>query len=230
MIYNRCKILNLVVIIVASTLNLVGQEISVSSGLTISTQAYNKLLFQPTVQGHHNIISGFLRFGYAHKLSNKLDIEANLQHIEKGYKYKGINIGTAAKNYDLLYEYRLNYIETPLLIKLNGNRFSYKFGPVFSYLYQANYRYVDVTRLTKNGVTSIYPSSYFGPYPNDRYRKFDFGLMLGIDYRINDNISLMLETSKHFVRTDFVGPQRRYNDIMFQQVYFLGIKYKLKKK
>ncbi len=227
MIFKLCKIGVFLTFFVCSSLALFGQEISLSAGLTIASQAYNKLLFQPTVQGQHNIISGFIRVGYEYKINNKWGLELSVQHTEKGYKYKGINIGTPNKTYDLLYEYRLNYIEVPLLVKLKGKKLGCKFGPIVSYLYQANYRYVDKTTLNQNGVVSVYPSSYFGPYPFNRYQKFDFGLMLGIDVKLTNNIVLMLETTKHFVRTDFFAKQRGYNDVMYQQVYLLGIKYKL---
>lgn len=201
-------------------------QFSLDLGGTISTQAYNRVKIRKTVQGHHNILSGYVRLTYERKLKKNMGVSIGIQHIEKGYKYSGINIGTPTKNYDLTYEYRLNYVEVPLCFAYKLNRFGFTTGTIVSYLYAANYRYNDVTRVTQNGITSVYATSYSDKYPNDRYRKWDIGVLLGVSYKLNKYLDVECSLSKHFTRTDKVASQYRYNDIMYNQVYMLGLKYK----
>lgn len=201
------------------------QIVVLGGGVAISTQSYSRFLPQPTVRGNHNLITSFIKVGYIKKVDESKSLELSLQNAEKGYDYSGIGIGSARTKYDLFYEYRLNYLEAPISFKFQKQKFGFKSGVIVSYLYKANYRYSDQSIVSQNGTTSIYRSEYFGEYPFSRFRKWDFGVLLGLTYKVYKNFSIDLNITKHFVRTDSFGPQTRYNDIMYQQYYSLGCNY-----
>jgi len=201
------------------------QGLIFSSGVSVSTQAYSNINITRTVQGHHNIVSAYSKVAYEISVKPNWFIQFGCQHVEKGYKYEGRNIGNAKTNYNLTYEYRLNYIEIPLIFTYRRNKIGYNFGVSGSYMYRANYRYFDESFVQSNGVKSVYRSSYFGEYPFERYQKWDIGLLVGLNYKLSKKLIIDLVVTKHMIRTDFVGPQIGYNDIMYQQVYMLGLNY-----
>lgn len=75
------------------------------------------------------------------------------------------------------FEIRLNYTEVPLLIRYNTRRVYFDAGVSFGYMFK-------VRTWDANGET----------VPQE-FKKFEFGMVAGIGYNLNDNFSIALVTS-----------------------------------
>lgn len=200
---------------------------SLKAGMAISTQAYHNTAFLPTIKGHHNIVAPFINLQYSWKLSEKAEISAAIQQVEKGFIFKSAHVksGTAT-SYSTEYQYRLGYVEMSINFTFHVKRFGGMIGWIPSYLYEANYRYKDVTNVNQTGKPAkVFVSSYNGVYPFSRFRTWDMGINLGLKYKLNDYFEVELNVQKHFLRTDMRAPQTGYADIMYNQSYLLGLRY-----
>lgn len=196
--------------------------------MAISTQAYHKTTFLPTIKGQHNIVAPFINLQYSWKFSEQMEINAGIQQIEKGFIFRAVNVNSGtATSYSTEYQYRLGYIEMPINFIYYFKRFGAVIGWVPSYLYEANYRYKDVTNVNHTGKPSkVFTSSYNNVYPFSRFREWDMGVNLGLKYKISNYFDAELTVQKHFLRTDMRAPQTGYADIMYNQSYLLGLRYR----
>lgn len=202
---------------------------SVKSGLAISSQAYHNNRLQPTISAIHNLNSGFVQFQANYKVTKWIDVAMGMQLVEKGFVYDVKNVGLGTPTvFSTMYQYNLLYGELPLNAIFRLRKFSLAIGAIASYLIKANYDYKDRTLTTRpNKPPSIFDTQFFGEYPFDRFRKWDWGVNVGLSYRILKDFEIECNLQKHFIRVDKIAPQKGYADVMYNQSYLIGIRYYL---
>lgn len=204
--------------------------LQLKSGVSISTQAYYLNHLTPTVKGNHNTVSGVLNISATYRIKNKIGVSSGLQIIEKGFNYSVRNVGSGTSTvFSTDYQYALRFLEIPVNFYYDKNRFGILIGFIVSYMYDNDYRYRDVTITTKPGRSSVvFKSDYYGSYPiKDRFKKWDFGINLGLVYRISEHFGVEITVQKHFIKLDKFAPKYGYSDIMYNQCYLFGIVYKI---
>jgi hypothetical protein len=196
---------------------------SINSGLSISSQSYSKFTFGNVHQGKGTkILSPFINIQYAIPIKN-FSILFGAQVIEKGFSFSYISKRYGDLQFDLDYQILLNYIEMPLGVSYKfDDRLIFQIGTITSYLLEANYRYKEVRR-TFNTPT-IFVSNY-SQKQYDRFKNWDFGLNFGLSSKIINGLYLDLSVQRHFVNAD----NWNTTDIMFNEVYLVGLRYKFLK-
>lgn len=142
-------------------------------------------------------VGGFVRYG----LSEKWSAQFEIAYVQKGSRNDfsiSENDPSQASEFFLM---RLNYIEIPLLIKFSHRNFVYEAGLYYGSLVGLYMEYRQ-----DNGRVS-------GPYENlDEFNQqlidngetklvkdYDFGGMVGLAYKITDNILGLLRISTSFI-------------------------------
>jgi opacity protein-like surface antigen len=127
------------------------------------------------------VVGGFVN----HKISGGFDAQFELKFIQKGSR----QTAKSSNNY-FSWKIALNYVEMPLFVKYSFNEKRKKLkkivpeaGLTLSYL--ANYTYSD----------------YNGPLINiiNPYNKFDYGVLVGVSYKLNEKLSVNLRYTYSFL-------------------------------
>lgn len=156
-----------------------------------------------------------------------MDVAIGLQLLEKGFVYEVNNVGSGSPTvFSTRYQYNLLYGELPINAIFKLRKFSLTVGGIASYLMKANYFKKDITITNRpNQLPAVYDTQYFGEYPFDRFRKWDWGVNLGLSYRISQDFEFECNLQKHFIRVDHYAPQTGYADVMYNQCYLFGVRY-----
>jgi hypothetical protein len=115
------------------------------------------------------------------KISNSIGLQLELLYSMQGANYKAGSKNCIDK---------LDYINAPLMFKfyvIESRRLSIDIGPQFGYVVNAKYK--------ESGKTT-------NAYSNDRLKKFDVSLGLGVSYKIKDRFDLVLRGTEGLTKID----------------------------
>ena len=129
--------------------------------------------------------NGFYAGVYASiPLDETISLQPGINYVQKGYTLKGdLDIkgigflGAGAKA-----QLQTDYIEIPLLVKLNLDKFEVFAGPQVGYLMNANVK-------TSAGILGVNLLNKDFDVSN-QFNKWDAGLNFGLGYKITDNIDV----------------------------------------
>ncbi len=196
------------------------------SGLSVSAQAKDAWKHYPSLKDVNNIKSVYAGIYYQRHLKYNLSVRAGFQHIEKGFQYYFESNRPLGTSFKTRYEHRLNYIELPISIHYHYKSIGVSIGGIVSYLYEPNYRYLDIMTANRRPPTTVYASSFFSQYPYYRFQDWDMGVSMNLSYRFNDYIELNAQVQKHFYRIDKFVP-KGIGDVMYNHVYMLGLNFNI---
>ena len=198
---------------------------SIFSGYSISSQITNSITSFSSLHDANNIHSYFIGMSSITKINKHLSLEVGLQQIEKGFKFEADNTQMPSRKVSNIvrYSYRLNYLELPISASYQYQSFSVGFGGVISYLYDAGRTYYDITYISGTGSNSVLPSSSNTKINDERFKKWDTGIISYVQYQLNQHIGFRAQVQKHFNAIDNLITDINYSDIKRNHVYLLGI-------
>lgn len=165
---------------------------------------------------------------YEQPLSNNYGIVAGVQFSEKGFKsfnfFTGPNIDVKID-----YQYRLNYIELPIFCQRyfftrppkKSSYWLIKAGIIGSYLLEANYRLEQLDYYKSSFPPNNYGYYNFSNTVTNRFNRWDVGILIGINKRLNKHFDLSFTMQKHFIETNKAG----FDEMRQNQQFMLGIGY-----
>jgi len=126
---------------------------------------------------------GFVRYN----LNDKWSTQFEIYYMQKGSRNDfsiTTNDPTQSSEYFLM---RLNYVEIPLLFRLNHRRFIYEIGPYYSRLIGFNFEWRNDYGSSAGPFTDVddFNSHYNFQHP---LKESDWGFILGIAYKINPKV------------------------------------------
>lgn len=130
-----------------------------------------------------------------------LSIQPELLYSQKGFKNDGSSLFGTYK-----YEGRANYnyLDLPVLVKINAGGFFVEAGPQFNYLINRN----DETRRYINGQQVAYTNA---EYDLDNVNRFEVGYAAGLGFQSKNGVILDLRYNGSF--TDFTKDGYQGNDL-----------------
>lgn len=181
------KKINLIILVSLLATTSVSSQITFTpkAGVTISTVSFSDDILN-AMDADISYKVGFVG-GVAAAIPLKgdlLTLQPELLWIQKGYWY-----GYEEPGYEEDYNYTLNYLELPVLVKVNAGRFYAALGPSISYglfgRYKGTYTETGQTHNDKGTVKfGTSPNNYQG---DDEYidNRVDFGLQVGAGAKIS---------------------------------------------
>lgn len=129
--------------------------------------------------------NGFFAGAYASiPLDETISIQPGINYVQKGYTLNGdLNIkGIGFLGANAKAQLQTDYIEIPLLVKVNLDKFEVFAGPQVGYLMNANLK-------TTAGILGINLLNKKFDVSN-QFNKWDAGLNFGLGYKITDNFDV----------------------------------------
>lgn len=196
-------------------------KFSFKVGIANSTQSKDLFILTKIRPFEKSIQGVFVNLEYAIPVKKNL-ISFGFQLIEKGFK---TIIYLDSKNYKEETEYQnsLSYFEFPINYVLINKRYNIIAGLLFSYMYENNYR-IKETGISYGSPNIVIITNGSIDYDkvNDRYKKYDLGINIGLSKKIIKNIALELNLQKHFIRID----KHNYDsDLLYNMCFLFGIKH-----
>lgn len=143
-------------------------------------------------------------------LSEKLALHPELLFSQKGMRYEGSGPG----GFTSIDEFRFNYLDLPVLLRLKFGSFFAEAGPQVGYLLSAN---SSVTRGSSTVPTTT--TTYSG---TDGLRRFDAGYALGVGYQLLGRWELNARYNGGLLSV-YSGPGTSVNSVFqFQVGYLFG--------
>ncbi len=164
--------------------------------------------------------------GINRQLSKVFEAEFGITFIQKGARHNyGLDSASRNNPANPFFLSRLNYLEIPLVFKLNYKKFKAELGAAAAYLIQ-NPPYVQTNNPT---------------YIDDKYRNFDFSYIVGIGYKLKGNwtVNARLEYSIITIRpyvTSYAGvyhgqfPYSLFNQGLYNNLLQLALHYRIPSK
>ena len=187
------KLKYIVFLILLTKVNAEAQQvIGIEAGTTFSSLQFPRLIdYSPS-------LGNGLKIGvnYLYKLNNTFDIESGIFVYQKGQKneYKQIYLSNPGIYNDLIVKesFKLDYIEVPVNLNYNFRKMFISGGLYFSYGMEAYYLKEDKYYQDNRIVKEIHTKENISVVNNKLYlinelilwKRFDYGLCLGIGYRI----------------------------------------------
>jgi len=193
------------------------KNLSFRVGYSQSAQMKEATSIQNITYWRNNIHSAYFGLEYAGAFSKKWGYSIGVQMCEKGYKTKYQNIAAnGAITFDVSYQFTLNYIDIPINTYFGGKKYQFKIGVIPSFLVGNNFRFVQTEK-----TPYTYMSYKYATTNPDRFKKFDFGLNLGLVKKVNQHFDIEFNAQRHFIKPDKWGKA----EINYHQTFLLGIKY-----
>lgn len=194
------------------------------TGISNATQQWGQSPIAHIRPPSKSIQSAYLFLGYDILKKSKTDLVVGLQFCEKGFRISYSYDNPSVLHQEASYQYLLKYVELPIFMRLNKNRFYFSGGVVFSYLFSEHYGYKEKLISTNrfNGNKTQYDIAYEISY-NDLYNrinKYDLGALIGVAYEIKGGVELDLTIQKHFIQID----NWKQKDLVYNLVILAGIK------
>ena len=164
--------------------------------------------------------------GINRQLSKVFEAEFGITFIQKGARHNyGLDSASRNNPNNPFFLSRLNYLEIPLVFKLNYKKFKAELGAAAAYLIQ-NPPYVQTNNPT---------------YIDDKYRNFDFSYIIGVGYKLKGNwtVNARLEYSIITIRpyvTSYAGvyhgqfPYSLFNQGLYNNLLQLALHYRIPSK
>ncbi len=141
-------------------------------------------------------------------LGNTITVEPGLYYSQKGYKLKGeLNVkGVSVLGVNAKAQLQLNYIDLPVLLKVNLGGIQLFAGPQISYLMDANLK-------ASAGALGFNLLSYKVPVKS-QFNKWDAGATAGIGYQFSNGLNLQASYDYGFSKVDANKQFDAYNRMM----------------
>ncbi|HTA60873.1 MAG TPA: porin family protein [Bacteroidia bacterium] len=161
--------------------------------------------------------------GINRQLSKVVEIEFGITFIQKGARHNyGLDSASRNNPANPFFLSRLNYLEIPLVLKLNYRKFKAEIGGAAGYLMQ------NPPNVQTNNPT----------YIDDKYRNFDFSYIIGLGYKLSPTwmVNLRFEYSIITIRpyyTSQVGiyhgqfPYSLFNQGLYNNLLQLSLHYRI---
>lgn len=192
---------------------------SVKTGYSISVTQWGVSPFAEIRRWDRSIGCVFFNLQYSQPIK-KNELNIGLQLIEKGFRTQ-YSFAFPNSSTNAAYQIRLNYIELPVNYVHRIGKYNIIFGAVLSYLYENNYRFEE-TDVNIGNPTIVFASNYSYTENWNRYNKWDFGVNIGMSYRLHKNFDAEFTIQKHFIDVD-TWQQR---DLDCNLSFLLGLRYR----
>ncbi|MBC7384010.1 MAG: PorT family protein [Bacteroidia bacterium] len=201
---------------------------SIYSGMSLSITQWGLSPISEIRKWDRGIASLCLGIKYYQPLK-KNGVSIGLSLIEKGFRtdYTLSNVATMAS---VAYQYRLHYIELPILYHFNIKsnwlkKFSFYSGASLGYLFKDDFRVreADIIQLVNKpkpiiGYFNLSDSYQWG----NRFRKWDIGIIIGTKYHFKELLDIEFSIQKGLIKVD----KLEEIDLAYNLTFNLGISYR----
>ncbi|MDO7848284.1 porin family protein [Hymenobacter sp. M29] len=145
-------------------------------------------------------------------LSEKFSLHPELLFSQKGQRFEGSGPG----GYSYSYQFRSNYLDLPVLLRLKLNSFFVEAGPQVGYLLSA--------KGTETRSSSTLPTPVSNTYDTtEGLRRFDVGFVVGVGYQLRERWELSARYNVGILGTSTYNTTQRRNSVFqFQAGYLFG--------
>jgi hypothetical protein len=198
-------------------------RLSFKTGIANSTQCSGLSPFDHIKPPERSIQSVFFNLQYSQFINDYLDVTIGMQLIEKGFR---VDYGFLVPNRFSKaagYQYRFNYVELPANCVWHVGKYLFTGGALISYMYEQNYRFreIDVVYSPTKTATTFESTYSTSEAYSARFKKWDFGINLGVGRKIHKDFEIELTAQKHFVNVD----NWQTRDIVYNYCFLFGIRY-----
>lgn len=164
------------------------------------------------------ILSPYVGLNFCYQFKN-FEIATGARLLEKGFKTKLI-IDLPPVYYEEYYQYRLAYIEMPLMVGYHVKSWQLAGGIFAAYLYDDTWLYSNRDEVQSNPVSyhEIYAAKQYSR-PN-RFNSWDVGLCVAVDKALTKQLSFTFKLQRGFIDVD----NWQSVDLMYNASALLGLK------
>ncbi|MFI5148860.1 MAG: outer membrane beta-barrel protein [Bacteroidia bacterium] len=165
----------------------------------------------------NNVHALYFGVDYEQPLRKRLKLSFCPQLVQKGYRMDYSFIDPAISSEDS-YLYTLTWIDIPINLSFEKNKWKFRTGIFGSYLLHSDFRFEHKEIFYTNAYIITFKSA--NPDINS-YNRFDYGINLGVSRKLTDYLDLEF----NFTRGLSLPDKFPYGEIRYQESFLFGFKY-----
>ncbi len=131
-------------------------------------------------------------------LDRFLSIQPEILYSNKGYAFNNTPFQSGSFRYEYDGRVNYNYLDVPVLVKVNSGALFFELGPQASYLLHVRQEYTETYSLGMTGSTAT--TSTINTTSKDGLNRLEFGYAAGVGFQAQNGVMLGVRYNGNFSR------------------------------